>query len=323
MPQPSPEDLRIDPFLTNVLIAFVQGAERFVAGKVFPDVPTNEKAGVFPQYDRGDWNRLVAQKRGPGAPSAGGGFTTDNSVRFFNDVWAVHKDVDEQTRAAAQNPFNPDRDATRFVSQQLLMRKDVEWAGEFFTTGVWTGSSTGADLVGAADFTKWDAGGSNPITDITDQAVAISEKIGREPNKVVFDFATWNVVRNHPEVQDRLKHTGVTATLEIVAALLGVDEVLVLKAIQTTSVEGAPTTTAFIGGTERALLLWVTDSPSILEPSAGYHTTWTSFAGSQDGMRMKNFEILELGVDRIEGESAFDPILVSSVCGAFFTDTIT
>ena len=321
MPQPTQGDLNVDRLLTSVLVAFTQEEDNFVATTVFPDVPTVDKTGFIPQYDRGDWNRVVAEKRAPGAPSAGSGFSTDNTTRFINDVWAVHKDVDGQTRALQQDPFMLDRDATRFVAQQMLMRKELEWSNEFFTTGVWTGSISGGDVVPTI---KWNAAGSDPITDITEQAVSIARNIGRKPNKLVFSMDAWDVVRNHPEVQDRIKHTqrGI-ATEDIVASLIGVDQVLVLRAIQTTSDEGVATTTEFIGGNERALLLWTTDSPSILAPSAGYHTTWTDFIGAQNGMRMKNFRIEEFDVDRIEGEAAFDPVLVSAVCGVFFNDVLT
>jgi hypothetical protein len=321
MPQPTSGDVHVDAFLTNILVAFTQDPNNFVAGKVFPDVPVAKQSDIVLKYDRGDWNRAVAQKRAPGTPSAGGGWKTDKTDTYFADVWAVHKDVDDQVRSNQDAPISMDRDATQWVSLQLLLRKDIEWASNFFTTGIWTGSTTAGDITPG---TLWDAAAGDPIFDIQEQMVSIAQKTGQKATKIVFSMDTWNAVRNNGEVLDRIKHTqrGIV-TEELVAALLGLEEVLVLSAIQTTSTEGATDVMAFIGGVKDALLVYTPATPSILLPAAGYNFMWTGQAGSQDGMRVKNFRIESLSSDRIEGEMAFDPKQVSAVCGVFFSNAIS
>jgi len=321
MPQPTPGDVHVDAALTNILVAFTQDPGNFIADRVFPMVPVQHQSDRFHQYDRGDWNRAVAQKRGPATASAGGGWNDDNTAQYFCDVWAVHKDVDDQTRANQDPAIDLERDSARWTAQQIMIRKDKEWAATAFTAGVWTGSTTGGDITPA---TLWDAAGGDPIVDIDAQAVSIAMKTGRWPNKLVFSMDTWIKVKNAATVTDRIKHTQTGIVTEaIFASLVGIEEVMVIKAIETTSAEAAAITTAFVGGSKDALLLYTAKAPSVLEPTAGYTFTWNGYLGMQAGMRVKNFRMEEIASDRIEGEAAFDPFVVSAVAGVFFSNAIS
>ena len=98
MPQPSPSDVHNDAPLTNISIAFSQKAENFVAGQVFPMVPVSKQSDIFYEWDRNNFYADQMERRAPATESAGGGVElTTNSYRC--DVWALHKDIDDQTRA--------------------------------------------------------------------------------------------------------------------------------------------------------------------------------------------------------------------------------
>ena len=320
MPLPTAGDVHVDAALTNILVAFTQEPGNFIANKVSPFVPVAKRSDEFFKYDRGDWNRAEARKRAPGTESAGGGWRVTTDV-YFCDVWGIHKDVDDQTRSNSDAAINLDRDATRWDGQQILIRMDKEWTSTFFTTGVWTGSTTGGDITPG---TLWDAAGSDPIKDIDDQLVAVMQKTGRKPNKLTFSMDTWIAVKNNASVLDRIKHTQTgIVTEEIFAALVGVEEVLILKSVENTAAEGATDSMAFIGGGKAALLSFTTDGPGLLVPTAMYTFVWTGLTGSQNGMRVKNFRMEELDSDRIEAEAAFDFKVVASDLAVFFTAVIS
>ena len=112
MPNPTASDVHVNAALTNISIAYTQEAGSFVADRVFPLLQVPKQSDRYFVYDKDDFFRSEAQLRAPGTPSAGSGFGIDNTPSYFADVYAIHKDVDDQIRANSDAAINPDRDAT-------------------------------------------------------------------------------------------------------------------------------------------------------------------------------------------------------------------
>ena len=148
MPNPSAGDVHVNTPLTNISIAFMQNPAYFVADQVFPNIPVQKQSDRYFVYSRADFNRDTMRKRAPGTESAGGGWRIDSSPSYFADIWALHKDIDDAIRSNADSPLDMDRDSTLFLAGQALINREVNWASNFFTTGVWTGA--GVDVTGVA-----------------------------------------------------------------------------------------------------------------------------------------------------------------------------
>src|SRR5512137_184883 len=118
MPQPTAGDIHVNAPLTNISIAYIQQATNFVADRVFPIVPVQFQANRYYVYDRAEWFRDQAQERAAGTESAGGGWKVDNTPTYAARIYAIHKDIDDPTRADADAMINLDRDATEWVTQQ-------------------------------------------------------------------------------------------------------------------------------------------------------------------------------------------------------------
>lgn len=322
MGQPTRGDVHVNRPLTNISIAFIQEAADFVADKVFPIVPVTKQSDRYFQYDKKQWFRDSAQKRAPGSESAGGGFALDNTPNYFADVWAIHKDVDDQTRANADQPLDMDRDASLWVTQQLLLRKELQFVAKHFTTGLWTGSSTGTDIVPA---TKWDASGSDPVDDVLLEKEAAKEKTGFMPNTIVVTPQVHRALKSNAAILDRIKHTEFASITEaMLARLFEVGNYTVARATRDKNQEGRVADMEFVFGTEQMLLAYAAPRPSILQPSAGYTFSWTGlFGAGRAGNRVKRFRIEKEASDRIEGEMAFDQKLVAADLGVFFNDILT
>lgn len=322
MSQPTRGDVHVNRPLTNISIAFIQSADDFIAAKVFPIVPVLKQSDRYFQYDKKQWYRSNSKKRAPGSESAGGGFDIDNTPSYFADVFAIHKDVDDQTRANQDQPVDLDRDASRWVTQQNLLKREQEFVSTFFTTGIWIGSSTGTDIV---PVTKWDAAGSDPVDDVLLEKDSVKEQTGFMPNTFTVTPAVHRAFKSNAAILDRIKHThGKSITEEMLAGLFEVDRYFVARATQDLAVEGAAQNMQFVFGTEQALLAYSNPNPSILTPSAGYTFSWTGlFGAGTQGSRIKRFRIEKLSSDRIEGEMAWDHKLVAADLGVFFTDTLT
>lgn len=320
MPQPTRSDVHVNRPLTNISIAFMQDLKNFVAGRVFPSVSVSKQSDVYFKYTQADWFRSDAQKRAPGTESAGSGFgiSTDS---YSCDVFALHKDIDDQVRDNQDDPIALDRDAAQWLAQQLLLKLEKEWVAEFFTTSVWTGSTTAGDITPS---TLWSASGSDPVADVDAQKDSMLRKTGYMPNKLVVGPKIHTALRSNAAILDRIKYTqkGVP-TEDILASLFGVDEYMVARATENTAKEGATASYSLLYDND-ALLCYSAPSPGILKPSAGYTFNWSGFMGSQNsGMRMKSFRMEQLGSDRVEGEMAFDQKLVAADLGVFFLNAVT
>lgn len=317
MPNPVSSDVHVNALLTNISVALIQRETAFISGQVFPVVPVAKQSDYYMQYTQEDWLRIKAQKRAPATESAGGGFgiTADNT--YFADVWAFHQDVDDPTRANADNPLNMDRDATEYVTRQMLLAKEHDWMSAFLANNIWGTSTTPTTL--------WDAAtGSAPITDVETGARTIEAATGYRPNALVLSPDVYSVLKNHADIIDRIKYTqrGVV-TPELLAALFDVDRVLVARAVYDATAEGATSVPQFMA-TKRALLVYAEPAPGIMKPSAGYSFAWSGLYGAQAyGARIKRFRIEAIAADRIEGEMAFDHVLVSKVLGYYFHACIT
>jgi hypothetical protein len=321
MPQPTQSDVHVNRPLTNISVAYLQDLNEFVADKVFPNVPVMKQSDRYFLYEKQQWFRTDAQKRGVGQESAGSGFEIDNTPNYFCDVYALHKDIDDQIRANADAPINMDADATEFVTRGLALRKEKDWASTYFTTGIWTGSSTGTDIVPS---TKWDASGSTPIKDIRAQMAAMKAKTGFYPNILLLAEDVWLALQDNADFLDRIAITQrKIVTLDLLASVLGIDRVLSASAVEDSANEGATASMNFLF-TDDAALYYAQPRPSLMKPSAGYIFSWTGYLGaSAMGNRIKRLRNDLTSCDRIEGEMAYDMKLVASDLGAFFDGCLT
>jgi len=312
MAQPTANDVHIDAILTNISVAYIQDQNAFVASKVFPTIPVEKQSDKYFVYTKGDWFRDEAQLRAPATESAGSGYNLTTAT-YNTQVYAFHKDVDDQVRANADNPLNPDRDATSFITQRMLLRQEIQWASEFFTTGVWATDSTPSNLWN--DYTA-----SDPIGDVETAKATILTSTGFLPNTMVMGYDVFRQLRNHPDIVDRVKYTSAeNVTEDILARFFGVDRILVARAVKNTGLEGAATSMSSIVG-KNAALYYVAPSAGILTPSAGYQFAWR---GVSDGMGanigITRFRMPELRADRIEAQMAWDNKVIASDLGYFFS----
>lgn len=331
MPNPTQSDLHVNVPLTNVSVAFMQDNAQFIADKIFPRVPVSKQSDLFWKYSKSDWRRTDVQKRAPGTESAGSGYKVDTG-NYYAQVYAVHKDIDDQVRANADSNWSLDRDSTRFVTNQLLLKRDLDWNNAYFKTGVW-----GTDLTGvsaspsAGQFLQWNDAASDPIVQFAQLQTNFILQSGRKANTLVLGADAITALKNHPDIIDRIKYTqrGVV-TQDLLASLFDVEKILVSYASYTNVAENATAseqdaaaTYSFMSNSKSALLAYTPSSPSLMTPAAGYIFTWNGYlAGNSYGIRMKNFRMDHIAADRIEGEMTYDMKVVASDMGIFLASAV-
>jgi len=324
MPQPNINSVHVDAILTNISVAYLQKQENFIADKVFPVVPVDKKSDKYFVYTKNDWFRDEAQRRADGTESAGSGYNLTTGT-YAADVYAFHKDVGDQTIANADAPLNPRREATEFVTHRMLLRKELQFVSDFFTTGVWADDVTGVAGTPTTGETKqWsDYSSSDPINDIEAAKSEVLGNTGLEPNTLVLGYEVFRQLKNHPDLVDRIKYTSSnTITEDMLARMFDIDRVLVAKAVKATNNEGAAEAYGFAYG-KGALLAHVAPSPGLLTPSAGYQFSWTGVSGGIGStIGVTSFRMESLRAERVEAEMAFDNKVIGADLGYFWNTIV-
>lgn len=332
MPNPTQSDLHVNIPLTNVSVAWIPNAGDYVCQKVFPKVPVQKQSDLYWKWSKSDWRRTDVVKRAPGTESAGVGWnhTTDS---YYAHVYAVHRDIDDQVRANADSNFALDSDSTKFLTNQMLLKRELDWVDTYFKTGVWATEYTGvASGVGAGEFLHWSDAASDPIKDIAEWKLAFTLLTGFKPNKLVMGADVELALMSHPDILDRIKYTqrGVV-TRELLQSLFDIPEILVPLAskvdsdirINDAAAQDAAATYSFLADTKSMLMTYAPSSPSLLTPSAGYTFVWSGYhGGNSEGIKMKSFRMEHIASDRLECEMTYDMKVVSTDCGVFFNTVV-
>ncbi len=321
---PTQSDLHVNVPLTNVSVAYKQDREDFISDKVFANCPVKKQSDYYWRHSKSDGRRTDVAERAPSTESKGTGWnvTTD---QYFAKVYAVHTDIDDQLRGNADSYWQLDRDATELVTEQLLLKRELDWAATFFTTGVWD-----TDLVGTTDFTKFSDAGSDPIGFFTQQRTRFHRLNGRKPNCLVMGANFSDTMYNHPDILDRIKFTQKGIVEDgLLSELFKIPKVYTAMStvgdgprIPDANAQDAATDYSFISDPNSALLCYVEDKPSIQKPSAGYTFTWTGYFGAPKGIRVKRFRHELINSDRIEGEMTYAMKVVCPDMGIFLSAAV-
>lgn len=331
MPNPTYSDRHINQPLTDLSVYYANGM-RSLYDFMFPVIGVMKQSDKYFIYNREDFWRSDAKDRAPGAEAAVSGYRVSTDS-YFCERKALAHDISDPERANADPAVSDlDGDATEYITEQIRLRNEIDWIDNFFTTGVWDGASSSTDMTGqaapastASNFLHWNDVNSTPIEDLRGEMTAVSEKTGKRPNKLALGSQVWTALADHPDILDRIKYTerGVV-TEDLLASLLGLDEVRTGDMVRNTAAEGSSAASfSFIAG-RSALLAYVTPSPGLKKVSAGYTFTWTGMQGAPSiGARIKRYRLERNESDRVEGETWRDYKSVSSNCAAFFATAVS
>lgn len=324
---PQLNQANVDAVLSNISVAYSQDQTKFIANKVFPIVPVDKKSGIFMKYNREDWNRDEAQKRADITESAGSGFDVSRDT-YNTDVYAFHMDVGDQALANAMTPFQPMQEATRFVAGRLLLRQEVDFATSFFKTGVWgtdytgqTGTVTGITGSNFTQFDKYDT--SDPMLVMEQAKELVATTTGYDVNTMVLGRKVLSVLKQHPDIIDRVKYTSSDLPdLQLIARLFGVERVFVGSSFRNTAKEGQGE--ALTQNYSNSILLTHTaSSPGLLTPSAGYTFSWDGVSdGAGLSIGTRSWYMQELRATRVESESAWSNKVVAPDLGVFLNGVV-
>uniref|UniRef100_A0A6M3KKL0 Putative capsid protein n=1 Tax=viral metagenome TaxID=1070528 RepID=A0A6M3KKL0_9ZZZZ len=266
MGTPTARQSHLDVALTNVSIAYKNAA--YIFDQIFPIVPVKKQTDKYFIFDKAAWMRDETAVRAPGTKAARADYTISTS-NYLCAERALAKQVPDEVVENSDDPLRPLVTATNYVTDQVLKRMEIDVLGEIFGTS-WSGSATPSPV--------WSDDTADPLGNIETGMFAVAGSIGREPNVGVIGRGLWRYLKNHPDVIDRIRYGGgpgnpAFVTPEAIAALVGLEKLLVARSLYDTALEGATAATTFIGGNHMALL-YVTPMAALDTPSAGYVFSW-------------------------------------------------
>ena len=316
----------IDRALTNISVAYMQGDDAFIADKVFPSINVTKQSDVYFKYSKADMFRNEVQERGRGAESAGGNWNVELADPYYCRKYAFHYDITQEERVNYDKPLDVERDTTEWLSQKMLLKRELDFADKFFKTGVW-----GKDVqANGTTVKKWSDQMSDPVKQVNDLMLEMAEASGKKPNFAIMAPDVLYALKNHEAIMDRIKYTqkGII-TLDLIASLFELDKIFVPWGIfndgpQTPGYDDVKTDMNFIYK-GKMLLGYRATRPSLKQPTAGYIFAWTGLEGASSyGSRMVRIKMdqLGLGTERLEMEMAYDQKVICKDMGMFLYDLV-
>lgn len=278
--------------LTNMSMAYFQDQSEFVAKKVFPIVPVPLSSSFYYEFSKGDLARNNVRRKpqmGKVDPAVMG--HTENSYQCYVDQ--IITGIDEistldYSRGKAPASIDPRKAKARFIAEQMNIALDIKFAESFFNKNVWSNTLTGGTTNSTANktFIKFDDDNCDPIKQFDTYRRYMQEEGRRKPNKLSLGVNAFDALKNNPSILERVKYGGstpnpATVTENVLAQLLGVDEVLVFQSTYNAAPLGEEDDMQFICDPNAALLTYTTKSPAIDEPSAGYIFAWDMLGNGQ------------------------------------------
>lgn len=268
---PSTLDVHVDQALSNISIAYRN--ENYIADQVFPIVPVKKQSDLYFVFEKSGWFRDEAGPRGVGARAPRVDYFIKRGGPYAAVEYAAAKGVPDEVVDNADNPLAPQREATDFVTEKLLLRLEVDVAGKVFTAANWTNS--GAPNSGA---NSWGNDTSDPINDVVGPGnvrETLRQAIGRYPNTLVLGAKVFAALKRHPDLLDRVRYTSPTYGIDtgFLQKVFEVEKILIGTAIYDTAKEGAASTLTDVWGNS-AWFGYVPPNPGLMTPAAGYVFAW-------------------------------------------------
>jgi hypothetical protein len=301
----------IDPVLTTIAQGY-QNSE-MIASALFPQVPVPLRGGNIITFGKEDF-MLYGSQRAPGENTKRVQFGYSGSAYALID-YSLEGQVPIEVLQEGQNGPGIDHAAmaVRKVSSIMALRLEKQ-AADIARTAASYAAANKVTLAGTSQWSDF-TGTSQPIQNIETAKEAVRAATGKRPNTVVMGAAVMAKLRQHPIVVDRMKYTGRdVATAEILAALFGVQRVLVGDAIY------ASDAGVFADVWGKDVVVAYTELASLADmgaPSYGYTYNLSGYPLAEEAYYDRNAKSWLFPVTRAEA-----PVLASASAGYLITNAV-
>lgn len=279
--------------LTNMALAYFQNTKNYFARAIFPICPVDLSSDIYYRFSKEDLLRDNWQRKpeyGQVAPAVISEDTDTYNCKVDQMIMGISqiRQTDLQRRQGTAFARNPKQQRTKTMAEQANIHQDILFAKSFFKSGVWANEWEGVDSTTTTgnQFIKFSNGNSDPLKFIDDRKTEMQRQTGRTPNRLALGMNTFNALKQHPAILERVKYGGSTpnpakVTENVLAQLFEVEQLVVLNSIYNKAEQGMDADMQFIGDPNALLLAYATNAPHQEEPSAGYIFVWDMLGNGQ------------------------------------------
>lgn len=230
-----------DPLLSDVAIAYTNDA--YVAEEFLPSYSVKKQDGKHWIYNRGRF-RNTPSERATGAQSGEVELSLTTGLPYSLTDHALKMFVPDEDAENSTAPTDPYSDATEFLSDQLLVQKEIEAKDLLTSTANLTQNVTLTSTDRFDDYAN-----SDPFSVFEQGKQTVHAATHREVNKVLIPVQVWNKLKYHPAFLEKIKYTQRgQITPDLLASLLEVDKVVIAKPGYNTANEGQADSMSYIWG---------------------------------------------------------------------------
>lgn len=252
----------------------------------------------------------------------GGGYNRDK-YQFEQDSYTTteygaEEPVDDREKAIYAYSFDIERISALRAMGRVLRDYEKRVAAATFDTSVWTGDLTTA--VG----TKWNTPGSaTPIDDVLDAHESVRNSCGMLPNAVIMSWVAFKELQKNDQIIDQIKYSGrddpKQVTLDALASLFQVEEVIVAGGVKSTAKEGQPAAIDDIWNKAYVMVAKLCRSQDLREPCIG-RTFHFVGDGSSEGGTVEQYRDERLRSDVMRTRMDYQPKIIYPQAGHLLTN---
>ena len=257
----------VSKVLTNISLGYRN--DNYIAEKIMPAISVKKDTAQISTYGM-DNLRIVKALRAQ--------WSWANEVNHSVSIWdhyvladhALKELVTKEEYDNADAPIKPETDATENLTDRMQVIKEYELAVNVMaSTTIITQNTT---LSGTDQWS--DPDNSDPIGDITTAIETIRAATGKKPNTFVIPYATMMVLKDHPQILDRILNSTGVVTMDLVMSVLmkafpNIKEIMIGDAQYNGWVEGGTDSLTDIWG-KHFWVMYIEKKPRLKSRSFGY-----------------------------------------------------
>jgi hypothetical protein len=269
-------------YLSNVAMNWFTGLP-YIAREMFPIVPVDVESAYYYEWNQEDLCRIDMVEK----PMYGR--TDPIQLGLSDDTYSckVNQVICGQDQLQNVNFKNsaakPEVQRSRYIAEQVNLFLDYTFGQKFWGVANWTNHMHGLAIgpaVPGTSFMRFDESLGDPVKTIRYALKQIEISGRRLVNKIGFGADVYECLIDHPDILDRVKHASgnttspATVNETTLAALFGVDKIMVAKQVYNSAKKGQTAVMGRIIGPKDMLAVFAPNEPSIDTPSAGYCFAW-------------------------------------------------
>lgn len=307
---PKSADIHRNRPLENISIAFKN--DRLIASQLSTTVPVLHESDTYYVYSR-DSLILPITARGNGAQANEATWNVSTSSYVLTEH-SLKSLVTDRDRDNADTPIKLDIDTTEYLTEKILMRREVALQILVQTTTTWANNTSLTTTL------AWNTSSTNIITQLDSAASMIAQSSGKLPNCVAMNDQVYRVAKENTSTVDRVKYTSADSIgPEVLARLFTVDRVLVAGGIINNAEENTGVDTMAFIWADHVFMGYVESAPGLKKASALYTLEGRSFGTPY---RVKKYREEGRDGDWIEVQSMYQHIAPATACGYLIKDVI-